>query len=101
MGLTSSNERASNIDIISRRMKCGFKNLIDNVKVFLGQYTSKDRRTKILDMSVVHKTFLSQFQISSMKGAVENTKNKYSKGNRLTNLRQYFESVTDFDAEIT
>ena len=117
MGLTSSDECAPNFDKISRSMKCGFKIVMENVALFLGQYSSKDRRTKRLDLSVDHKTRLAQFQISSIKGAVENTKlelqsslekftgeiKKYfeaSIGNRFTNLRQYFQSVAGFDKEI-
>ncbi|KAJ7321450.1 hypothetical protein OS493_035024 [Desmophyllum pertusum] len=117
MGLTSSDECAPNFDKISRSMKCGFKIVMENVALFLGQYSSKDRRTKRLDLSVDHKTRLAQFQISSIKGAVENTKlelqsslekftgeiKKYfeaSIDNRFSNLRQYFQSVAGFDAEI-
>ena len=117
MGLTSSDECAPNFEKISRSMKCGFKILLENVAVFLGQYSSKDRRTKSLDLSVDYKTRLTQFQISSIKGAVENTKlelqsslekftgeiKKYfeaSVGNRFANLRNYFRKVASFDADI-
>lgn len=117
MGLTSRDECAPNFDKISKSMKCGFKIVMENLMVFLGQYNSKDRRTKRLDLSVDHKTRLTQFQISSIKGAVENTKlelqsslekftgeiKKYfeaSIGNRFTSLRNYFRQVASFDAEI-
>ena len=117
MGLTSSDECAPNFDKISRSMKCGFKIVLENLAVFLGQYGSKDRRTKRLDLSVDHKTRLTQFQISSIKGAVENTKlelqsslekftgeiKKYfeaSIGNRFANLRDYFTKVASFDKAI-
>lgn len=117
MGLTSRDECAPNFDKISKSMKCGFKIVMENLMVFLGQYSSKDRRTKSLDLSVDHKTRLTQFQISSIKGAVENTKlelqsslekftreiKKYfeaSMGNRFTSLRNYFRQVASFDAEI-
>lgn len=117
MGLTSRDECAPNFDKISKSMKCGFKIVMENLAVFLGQYSSKDRRTKSLDLSVDHKTRLTQFQISSIKGAVENTKlelqsslekftgeiKKYfeaSMGNRFTSLRNYFRQVATFDAEI-
>ena len=71
MGLTGSDECAPSFKKISRSMECGFKILMENVAVFLYQYSSKDRRTKSLDLSVDHKTRLTQFQISSIKGAVE------------------------------
>ena len=117
MGLTSSDECSPNFDKISRSMKCGFKIVMENLAVFLSQYSSKDRRTKSLDLSVDHKTRLTQFQISSIKGAVENTKlelqsslekftgeiKKYfesSIGNRFANLRNYFKKVASFDADI-
>ena len=117
MGLTSSDECAPNFDKISRSMKCGFKIVLENVAVFLGQYSSKDRRTKSLDLTVDYKTRLTQFQISSIKGAVENTKlelqsslekftgeiKKYfetSVGNRFANLRDYFTKVASFDKAI-
>ena len=117
MGLTSRDECAPNFDKISKSMKCGFKIVMENLVVFLGQYSSNDRRTKSLDLSVDHKTRLTQFQISSIKGAVENTKlelqsslekftgeiKKYfeaSMGNRFTSLRNYFKQVASFDTEI-
>ena len=117
MGLTSSDECAPNFDKISRNMKCGFKIVLENLMMFLGQYSSKDQRTKRLDLSVDHKTRLKQFQISSIKGAVENTKlelqssleeftgeiKKYfedSIGNRFENLRDYFTKVANFDKAI-
>ncbi|XP_068747072.1 uncharacterized protein [Montipora capricornis] len=117
MGLTSGDECAPNFDKISKSMKCGFKIVMENLAVFLDQYSVKDRRTKSLDVSVDHKTRLTQFQISSIKGAVENTKlelqsslekftgeiKKYfeaSIGNRFTSLRNYFRQVSSFDGEI-
>ena len=117
MGLTSSDECAPSFEKISRSMECGFKILMENVAVFLDQYSSKDRRTKSLDLSVDHKTRLTQFQISSIKGAVENTKlelqsslekftgeiKKYfeaSIGSRFTQLRDYFTKVANFDKAI-
>ena len=117
MGLTSNDECAPSFEKISKSMECGFKILMENVRVFLDQYNSKDRRTQILDLSVDHKTQLTQFQISSIKGAVENTKlelqtslekftreiKKYfeaSIGSRFTHLRDYFTKVSSFDSEI-
>ena len=117
MGLTSSDECVPSFDKISRNMKCGFKIVMENVMLFLDQYSSKDRKTKHLDLSVDYKTRLTQFQISSIKGAVENTKlelqtslqkfsdeiKKYfeaSIGNRFKSLRGYFQSVASFDKGI-
>lgn len=117
MGLTSSDECSPSFEKISRSMECGFKILVENVVVFLDQYSSKDRRTKSLDLSVDHKTRLAQFQISSIKGAVENTKlelqsslekftgeiKKYfeaSIGSRFAHLRDYFTKVASFDKAI-
>ena len=117
LGLTSRDECTSTFDKNSKSMKCGFKIVMESLMVFLGQYSSKNRRTKRLDLSVDHKNRLTQFQISSIKGAVENTKlelqsslekftgeiKKYfeaSMGNRFTSLRKYFRQVATFDAEI-
>ena len=117
MGLTSNDECAPSFEKISRSIECGFKILMDNAAVFLAQYSSKDSRTKILDLSVDYKTRLTQFQISSIKGAVENTKlelqsslekftgeiKKYfeaSIGSRFTHLRDYFTKVASFDKAI-
>lgn len=117
MGLTSSDECSPSFEKISRSMGCGFKIVVENVVVFLDQYSSKDRRTKSLDLSVDHKTRLAQFQISSIKGAVENTKlelqsslekftgeiKKYfeaSIGSRFAHLRDYFTKVASFDKAI-
>ena len=117
LGLTSRDECTSTFDKNSKSMKCGFKIVMESLIVFLGQYSSKNRRTKRLDLSVDHKNRLTQFQISSIKGAVENTKlelqsslekftgeiKKYfeaSMGNRFTSLRKYFRQVATFDEEI-
>lgn len=117
LGLTSRDECTPTFDKISKSMKCGFKIVMESLMVFLGQYSSKNGRTKRLDLSVDYKTRLTQFQISSIKGAVENTKlelqsslekftgqiQKYfeaSMGNRFTSLRNYFRQVAAFDAEI-
>ena len=117
MGLTSRDQCIPTFGKTSKSMKCGFKIVMENLMVFLGQYSSKIRSKKRLDLTVDHKTRLTQFQISSIKGAVENTKlelqsslekftgemKKYfeaSMANRFTSLRKYFRQVATFDAEI-
>ena len=117
MDVTSRDDCSPKFYKISQNLKCGFKILMENVKVFLGQYSSKDQRTKTLDLSVDYKTRLTQFQISSIKGAIENTYlelqsslegftgeiKKYfelSIDNRFSSLRDYFQNVASFDLEI-
>lgn len=118
MGLTSSELCSPNFDEISTYdMRCGFNIVLENLALFLGQYSSKDRITKRIDLSVDHKARLQLFQISSIKDTVQNSKlelkaslNEFSRdlktymeasmGNRFASLQHYFDSMASFDLEI-
>jgi len=117
MGLTSSDLCTPDFSNTRRDMKCAYQIVLENLKMFLGQYSSKDRKTKRIDVSINYKTRLQQFQISSIKDTVENTRlelkssleeftrdiKQYmedSMGNRFTSLQRYFESMANFDLEI-
>ncbi|XP_028401825.1 uncharacterized protein LOC114524829 [Dendronephthya gigantea] len=119
IGLDSSVVCRPTFEEFATNVKCAYTIMMENIIMFLDDFQSKDgKKVNKLDMSIDYRYRLEQFKISSIHGAVINTKlelqsslHEFSRqirgyfeasiDNRFKHLRDYFTNVASFDEEIT